>query len=288
MLQQHMANKPGEYQSTWQDQLYDIINKINNREEFTYDLNGDLLYQQLKDQKVTQGKMAMMDAMGQAAALTSGYGSSFSQAVGQQAYQGQLQQLNDMIPELYDLALSKHQMEGDDLRTQAALMAQMEDQEYGRYRDSVSDYYAELDRLYNQYNTERDYAYREEESKKPDIGVEKTKRLQAVLGVEQTGLWDAATEEAAQARYGTSDPDKAYELWHNTVPSSYEGKLGGTDEENFNFVLSTMKTNHVPWPIMAQVLNPQHFRENKELSERYGSYRLYLYDMLAYAYDQMK
>jgi hypothetical protein len=79
--------------------------------------------------------------------------------VGQQAYQGYLQQLNDRIPELYQLALSQYQAEGDEMYNQASLMAQMEDQDYGRYRDQVSDFNAELERLYNQYNTERDYDY---------------------------------------------------------------------------------------------------------------------------------
>ena len=159
LLQQQLANKPGSYQSAWQTQLNDIINKIQNREKFSYDLNGDALYQQYKDQFDTQGKMAMMDTMGQAAALTGGYGSSYGQAVGQQAYQGYLQQLNDQIPELYQLALSKYQQEGDAMYDQAALMAQMEDQDYGRYRDTVSDYYTELDRLTNdsRYQGEQDY-----------------------------------------------------------------------------------------------------------------------------------
>lgn len=159
LLQQQLANKPGAYQSAWQTQLNEVIKKIMNREQFSYDLNGDALYQQYKDQYVNQGKMAMMDTMGQAAALTGGYGNSYAQSVGQQAYQGYLQGLNDKIPELYQLALSKYQMEGDAMYDQAALMAQQEDQDYGRYRDQVSDYYTELDRLYNQYNTERDYDY---------------------------------------------------------------------------------------------------------------------------------
>ena len=159
LLQQHLANKPGEYQSTWQDQLNDIINRINNREDFSYDLNGDALYQQYKDQYTTQGKLAMMDTMGQAAALTGGYGSSYGQAVGQQAYQGYLQQLNDRIPELYQLALSQYNAEGDEMYNQASLLAGMEDQEYGRHRDLVSDYYTELDRLTGAHNTERDYDY---------------------------------------------------------------------------------------------------------------------------------
>ena len=110
-------------------------------------MNGDALYQQYKDQYMTQGKLAMMDTMGQAAAMTGGYGNSYAQTAGQQAYQGYLQGLNDKVPELYQLALSQYNAEGDEMYNQAALMAQMEDQDYGRYRDQMSDYYAELDRL---------------------------------------------------------------------------------------------------------------------------------------------
>ena len=145
MLQEHMANKPGEYSSSWQAQLNDTINKILNREAFSYDLNGDALYQQYKDQYTTQGQMAMMDTMGQAAAATGGYGNSYAQSVGQQAYQGYLQQLNDKVPELYQLALNQYNQEEQSLYNQAALMAQQEEQDYGRYRDSVSDYYTDLD-----------------------------------------------------------------------------------------------------------------------------------------------
>ena len=159
MLQQQLAQKPGAYQSAWQTQLNDIISKIQNREKFSYDLNGDMLYQQYKDQYTTQGKLAMMDTMGQAAAMTGGYGNSYAQTAGQQAYQGYLQGLNDKVPELYQLALSQYNQEGDEMYDQAALMAQMEDQDYGRYRDGVSDYYTELDRLTEdaRYKAETEY-----------------------------------------------------------------------------------------------------------------------------------
>lgn len=159
MLHDYMAQKPGEYQSTWQGQLDEIMAQIMNREPFQYDVNSDALYQQYKDQYMAQGQQAMMDTMGQAAALTGGYGNSYAQTAGQQTYQGYLQQLNDKIPDLYQLALSKYQMEGDALANQYALLGAREDQDYGRYRDSVADYYTELDRLYSQYNTERDYDY---------------------------------------------------------------------------------------------------------------------------------
>ena len=159
LLQQQMASKPGAYQSAWQGQLSDIIQNIQNREDFSYNLNEDALYQQLKDQYVLMGQQASMDTMGQAATLTGGYGNSFAQTAGQQAYQGYLQQLNDRVPELYGLALDQYNQEGQALYDQAALIAQMEDQDYGRYRDQISDYYAELDRRTEdaRYQGEQDY-----------------------------------------------------------------------------------------------------------------------------------
>lgn len=159
MLQQQLASRPGEYQSQWQDTLNELLNQIQNREKFSYDLNGDALYQQYKDRYIQQGQQAMMDTMGQAAAMTGGYGSSYAQSAGQQTYQGYLQGLNDKIPELYQLALDRYNQEGQDLYNQFALLGEQESQDYSRYRDSVSDFYAELDRLYNQYLTEREYDY---------------------------------------------------------------------------------------------------------------------------------
>ena len=159
LLQQQMANKPGDYTSSWQSQLTDIIQQLQNREEFSYDLNSDALYQQYANQYAQQGRMAMMDTMGQAAAMTGGYGNSYAQSVGQQVYQGYMQQLNDKVPELYQLALSKYQMEGDEMKDQAALIAQMEDRDYGRYQDQLNQYYTELEQAYDRYDTERNYDY---------------------------------------------------------------------------------------------------------------------------------
>lgn len=159
MLNQQLSQKPGEYQSQWQTQLNEIMNKILNREDFSYDLNGDALYRQYKDQYTTQGKLAMMDTMGQAAALTGGYGSSYAQSVGQQAYQGYLQQLNDVVPELYQMAYDRYNQEGQDLLNQYSMLGAQEEQDYSRYRDTVSDYYTELDRLTEdaRYKAEDDY-----------------------------------------------------------------------------------------------------------------------------------
>ena len=66
--------------------------------KFNYDVNGDPLYQQYKHSYMTQGKQAMEDTIGQAAAMTGGYGNSYATAAGGQAYQSYLDQLNDRYP----------------------------------------------------------------------------------------------------------------------------------------------------------------------------------------------
>lgn len=103
--------------------------------------------------------MAMADTMGQAAAMTGGYGNSYAQSVGQQAYQAQLQNLNDIVPELYQMALDKYNMDKQALYDEYSLLADAENREYGEYRDKLSDYYAELDRLANNYYNERNFDY---------------------------------------------------------------------------------------------------------------------------------
>lgn len=159
LLKEHMDNKPGALQYTWDNQLNDTISQILNGEKFSYDLNGDALYQQYKDQYTTQGKLAMMDTMGQAAALTGGYGNSYAQGVGQQAYQDYLQQLNDRVPELYQLARSQYDQERQDLYNQASVLTQMKEQAYREHRDEISDYYTDLNYLTDnaRYLSETEY-----------------------------------------------------------------------------------------------------------------------------------
>lgn len=97
------------------DQLNSLYGKIMNRGPFSYDLNGDMLYRQMADRYTQLGKDAMRDTMGQAAALTGGYGNSYAQQVGNQAYQQYLASLNDQIPALYEQAYNVWQGEGERL-----------------------------------------------------------------------------------------------------------------------------------------------------------------------------
>lgn len=128
------------YAGTYEGQLNDIFDRIQNREDFSYDVNADPLYDMYKDKFVTQGKTAMRDTMGKAAGLTGGYGSTYSAQVGQQTYDSYLQNLSDVIPELYGMAYDKYQDEGAGLQNMFGLAGQMRDSEYGQYRDALGDW----------------------------------------------------------------------------------------------------------------------------------------------------
>lgn len=159
-LSQLEAAKPGEWTGgQYGQQMQDALKAIQNRKKFSYDINSDALYQQYKDKYVQQGKQAMQDTMGQAAALTGGYGSTYGQAVGQQQYNAYLQNLNDVVPELYQLALERYNMEGDDLKTQYSLLADQYQQEYGQYRDKLSDWQTDRSFLSGRYDSERNLDY---------------------------------------------------------------------------------------------------------------------------------
>lgn len=136
----------GDFAYSNQATFDEIMNKILNREEFSYDLNGDALYQQYKDKYIQQGKMAMQDTMGQAAAMTGGYGNSYAATVGNQAYQASLENLNNIIPELYQMAYDKYAQEGQDLYNQYGMMSDDRNMEYGVWADK-----------YNQLVSDRDY-----------------------------------------------------------------------------------------------------------------------------------
>ncbi len=153
------ATKPVQQPSQWQDTLQQTMDAILNKGDFKYDVNADALYNQYKDQYILGGQMAMQDTMGQASALTGGYGNSYAQTVGQQQYQGYLQQLTDKIPELYQLARDSYDRDLSNLYNRYGLLSDAETKEYSRYRDEVSDFYADRDYLTNRYYNERDFDY---------------------------------------------------------------------------------------------------------------------------------
>lgn len=156
-LQQAQASKPGEYQSRYTKQLDDIMNQILNYKDFNYDLNSDMLYQQYKQQYDLLGRQAMRDTMGNAAALSGGYGNSYASTVGNQAYQSYLQQLNDRVPELYQLARDNYDRDRSNLAQNYGILSDRENLDYNRYRDLMADYYNDVNLANDMYRDERNF-----------------------------------------------------------------------------------------------------------------------------------
>lgn len=138
-VQAGQTQKPT-YAGTFDNRLQELYEQISGRPSFNYDVNADPLYQQYKDQYIQGGKLAMRDTMGKAAALTGGYGSTYGQQVGQQAYDAYLQDLSAVIPTLYGQAYEQYRDKGDDMLKLYGLLGDQRDTEYSRFRDQMGDW----------------------------------------------------------------------------------------------------------------------------------------------------
>ena len=281
-----------------------IYNQLANMKDFSYDVNGDALYQQYKDQYVTGGKMAMMDTMGQASAMTGGYGNSYAQSVGQQAYQGYLQQLNDKVPELYQLALSKYNSDKDNLYRMNDLHQNMFSNEYGMYRDTVSD-----------YNTDRSYLsgreselYGRDYSKKYDAVtslnsniVNERSNANDVYNTLKTSEWGqymdnetlkkVAVEVANENLYRNEQSQvSALKNQVSALKDQYEGYISPEEQQN----IETAENSAATKTLKASVLTPTEFnRRGKQTqiggkSKRFDNYTQYVDAVLESQYKEGK
>lgn len=103
--------------------------------------------------------MAMQDTIGQASAMTGGYGNSYAATAGNQAYQASLQNLNDIVPELYQMAYDKYNQEGQDLYNQYSLLSDDRNTEYGMWGDERNALLADREYFAGRADTEysKDY-----------------------------------------------------------------------------------------------------------------------------------
>lgn len=150
------------------DQATAIYDKIMNRGEFTFDLNKDKLYQQYRDLYAQMGRGAMEDTMGQAAALTGGYGSTYSQNAGQQAYNAYLQKLNEVVPELYNAAYNRYNQEGQNLMNLYSMARSNADsayeRDYNQWYNRLQLERSDEDTTYNRQQTEENRRLTQEET----------------------------------------------------------------------------------------------------------------------------
>lgn len=158
-LEDFETKKPGDYQSAYKTQIDEILGQILGKGDFSWDPNKDQLYQSMADQYRVKGNKAMRDTMGSAAAMTGGYGSSYATTAGQQAYDDYMQQWADRATDYYNMALQQYNSEMNNLNNKMSALRTADDTDYGRYRDTVNDWYTDRNYLTDKVNTQYDNEY---------------------------------------------------------------------------------------------------------------------------------
>ena len=186
------AMQPGEYDSGFEDQLQALYDQIEGREAFSYDPEEDEAYRRYARLYAAQGAAAMEDTMGQAASLTGGYGSSYAQAAGQQAYDRYLGELAALVPELRQAALAEYRQEGQALTDRYNILNQQENAGYDRWQDMVAQWQKALSEAQSSYE---------------DVSAQDEKAYQAML----KHYADKAEQERKLSAAGAKIEDSGYE-----------------------------------------------------------------------------
>lgn len=130
-----MEEKKETYSGAYDADVKQSYEKLKNRPAFRYEASSDPSYRAYRDSYKREGEAAMKSTMAEAADLTGGYGSSYSQRVGQQQYGEYLKKLSDVMPELYSKAYQRYKDEGEALNNELAAARGMADSDYKRYKD---------------------------------------------------------------------------------------------------------------------------------------------------------
>lgn len=243
---------PGDYQSPYQAQLDSLYEQISNG-KFEYNLNGDPLWEQALASTMAQGKTAMRDTMGQAAALTGGYSSSYAQTAGQQAYNQLIEAMMSQAPAFEQAARDRYDQSMSALYDQYALLQGREDSERERY---LSDYdmwwqQQQAEQAQQNWQAEFDESKRQwDESVRYGSSGGSTYEVDSYMeGVVQRLVDDGVTIDELSLElasyYNDVDDDFVafiWELMQNTSPSK-SGKKGNQavqDPRNPGMV-------HTPW-----------------------------------------
>lgn len=234
---QYLAQQGNEYNSPYGDAINNLVAGIMNRGSFNYNLNEDQLYQQYRDKYLGQARLSMMDTMGQASGLTGGYGSSYGQRVGQQAYDATLQNLNDVVPQLYSQAYGMWNDQGNEMRSNLSMMLNQDNTDYSRWMDSQNLARNDADTAWNKYLNERSYNDAQSDA-----------TLQRLLNLAAMG-YTPTKAELAQA--GVTEEQWAYYKKGVTPVARSSGGGGGGNNNNND---DTKTTDKDDYRIMAQAL----------------------------------
>ena len=136
------------YENTFAQQQKDLLDRILNREDFSWSKETDPQWSSYKKSYLREGDRATANTLAKASAASGGRPSSYAVNAATQAGDYYATKLNDVIPTLYQQAyeryLDEYNMKLKDLNT----VNQQEQLDYAKY----------LDRL-GQFNTDRGFAY---------------------------------------------------------------------------------------------------------------------------------
>ena len=243
----------GPFNYAYQGQYQSAMDAILNREKFSYDMNADALYQQYKNQYTALGKLAMQDTMGQASALTGGYGNSYATTAGSQAYQSYLNQLNERIPELMQLALSTYNAEGDRLNNNYAILAADRNTAYGEYSDEYNRRVSDRGYYTDNYNTAYSQDYSQWSDNRAYDQTQYWNEYNAGYQAERDAVADS--QYAEQFAYQKERDKVSDSQWQQSYNASTKGSTGTTSS-------GTTDTSEVPKYVTDRCAT---FTQNHEL-----------------------
>lgn len=203
-------NKPDPFVSKYSNQITDLLNQVYGEKKFSYtgqDMKNDDLYKAYAEQYENNARRAMQDTLGNASALTGGYGSTYGQAAAQQQYDQTMAGLNSRALDFYDRAYQRYQDDRANRYNQLNAFNNQDQIDYGRYRDTVGDWKDDRNYYQNALNAER------------------SADLQA-YGLNNTNYWNGANYLADQYNnfrnqdFGAYQQDEANAQWEKQYEMS--------------------------------------------------------------------
>lgn len=143
------------YKSKYEDTVNELVNKYNSENNFSWSADSSEEYQGMKDSYRREAEKQQENVAGSYAANTGGYSNSYAQAAGQRVYNQKMDELAEKIPSLRETALNNWSANQERTMNQIAMIQGLDDSQYQRYRDKVSDKYNFMNYYQSKYSTEK-------------------------------------------------------------------------------------------------------------------------------------
>lgn len=193
------------------------LDNVTNKQPFTYNPDTDQAYQAYLQQYQRAGTSAMQNALAQSASATGGIGSTYANAVANQAAQQYAKKATDMIPTMIE-------------------------QSYGRYRDDINDQFQLYNSNYNAYQDERDYNYQQQQQAYENY-------LNLLNLAENTRQFDVSTRGMLSDAYGNYMRSANDQL---NMSAASEANRTGSDNTSNNEYYGQLSASDRRLPVQAQ------------------------------------